>query len=69
MLRLDEQTNRLSRSPLGSGALAGCALNIDRSRLGKSLNFADITPNSMFGVGCRDHIGIFCNTLIIHIPT
>ncbi|XP_026329362.1 argininosuccinate lyase isoform X2 [Hyposmocoma kahamanoa] len=61
VLRLDEQTSRLSRSPLGSGALAGCALAIDRSRLGKSLDFADITPNSMFGVGCRDHIVEFLN--------
>ncbi|XP_049867311.1 argininosuccinate lyase isoform X2 [Pectinophora gossypiella] len=59
--RLEEQKGRLSRSPLGSGALAGCALPIDRERLAQDLGFEDVTPNSMFGVGSRDHIVEFLN--------
>ncbi|KAI5633059.1 lyase domain-containing protein [Phthorimaea operculella] len=59
--RLDEQLRRLSRSPLGSGAIAGCALPIDRVRLARDLGFEDITPNSMFAVASRDHIVEFLN--------
>lgn len=61
VMRLDEQKGRLSRCPLGSGAIAGCALTIDRERLAKSLDFKDITPNSMFAVSSRDHIVEFLN--------
>ncbi|KAL0893828.1 hypothetical protein ABMA27_013953 [Loxostege sticticalis] len=60
-LRLEEQRSRLSRSPLGSGAIAGCALPIDRTRLAKDMGFEDITPNSMFAVSSRDHIVEFLN--------
>ncbi|XP_063821712.1 argininosuccinate lyase [Ostrinia nubilalis] len=59
--RLEEQRSRLSRSPLGSGAIAGCAFPIDRARLAKDLGFEDITPNSMFAVSSRDHIVEFLN--------
>ncbi|VVD03584.1 unnamed protein product [Leptidea sinapis] len=59
--RLDDQQNRLSTCPLGSGAIAGCALPIDRHRLADSLGFKNVTPNSMFAVGSRDHIVEFLN--------
>lgn len=55
--RLEEQKRRLSRCPLGSGAIAGCALPINRQRLAESLGFEDVTPNSMFAVSSRDHLG------------
>lgn len=55
--RLEEQTSRLSRCPLGSGAVAGCALLIDRQKLAQSLGFEAVTPNSMFAVSSRDHLG------------
>ncbi|CAH2086541.1 unnamed protein product [Euphydryas editha] len=61
VIRLEEQRNRLSSCPLGSGAIAGCALPIDRRRLAKSLGFQNVTPNSMFAVGSRDHIVEFLN--------
>ncbi|XP_013146330.1 PREDICTED: argininosuccinate lyase [Papilio polytes] len=61
VLRLEEQQCRLSSSPLGSGALAGCALHINRHRLARSLGFDCVTPNSLFAVGCRDHILEFLN--------
>lgn len=57
VIRLEEQKGRLSRCPLGSGAIAGCALSIDRLRLATSLGFEDVTPNSMFAVSSRDHMG------------
>nr|XP_021181355.2 argininosuccinate lyase [Helicoverpa armigera] len=59
--RLEEQKSRLSRCPLGSGAIAGCALPIDRMRLANSLGFEDVTPNSMFAVSSRDHLVEFFN--------
>ncbi|KAJ8722760.1 hypothetical protein PYW07_003940 [Mythimna separata] len=59
--RLKEQKSRLSRCPLGSGAIAGCALSIDRERLATSLGFEDLTPNSMFAVSSRDHLVEFFN--------
>ncbi|CAB3236414.1 unnamed protein product [Arctia plantaginis] len=61
VIRLKEQTTRLSRCPLGSGAIAGCALAIDRARLAHSLGFQDVTPNSMFAVSSRDHFVEFFN--------
>ncbi|XP_022114401.2 argininosuccinate lyase [Pieris rapae] len=59
--RLEEQIVRLSVCPLGSGAIAGCALQIDRIRLAHNLGFNDITPNSMYAVGSRDYIVEFLN--------
>ncbi|XP_045445521.1 probable argininosuccinate lyase [Melitaea cinxia] len=61
VIRLEEQGNRLSSCPLGSGAIAGCALPIDRRRLANSLGFQNVTPNSMLAVGSRDHIVEFLN--------
>ncbi|CAK1552094.1 unnamed protein product [Leptosia nina] len=61
VVRLEEQVNRLSICPLGSGAIAGCALNIDRLRLAQSLGFKNVTPNSMYAVGSRDYIVEFLN--------
>ncbi|KAF9802389.1 hypothetical protein SFRURICE_009071 [Spodoptera frugiperda] len=61
VVRLEEQKKRLSRCPLGSGAIAGCALSIDRTRLADSLGFEDLTPNSMFAVSSRDHLVEFFN--------
>lgn len=59
--RLQEQWPRLSRCPLGSGAIAGCAFTIDRKQLAKQLGFIDYTPNSMFAVSTRDHVVEFLN--------
>lgn len=65
VVRLEEQKTRLSRCPLGSGAIAGCALAIDRARLAHSLGFKDVTPNSMFAVSSRDHFGRRTNSGIL----
>jgi argininosuccinate lyase len=46
---------RLSRSPLGSGALAGSTLPIDRDHTATALGFAAPAANSMDAVGSRDN--------------
>ena len=45
---------RGSECPLGSGALAGSPLNIDRDALAKSLGFSRATANSLDSVSDRD---------------
>ncbi len=57
--RLDELTARVNVMPLGSGALAGNPLGVDRSTLAADLAFDAITYNSMDGVSDRDFIAEF----------
>jgi argininosuccinate lyase len=52
--RLTDAARRADVSPLGSGALAGTTLPIDRAHVAQSLGFADITRNSLDAVGDRD---------------
>ena len=40
--------------PLGSGALGGCVLSIDRSELARELGFGRVSANSLDAVGDRD---------------
>ncbi|KAB0795407.1 hypothetical protein PPYR_12246 [Photinus pyralis] len=57
--RLQEIKKRVNIMPLGSGALAGNPFNIDRKLLAASLNFAELTHNSMQAVSDRDFIAEF----------
>src|SRR5687768_10958932 len=52
--RVADARSRGDECPLGSGALAGTPLPIDRERLAKSLGFARATRNSLDGVSDRD---------------
>lgn len=54
--RLDDLTRRVDVLPLGSGALSGHPLGIDRQFLADELGFAAISPNSMDAVADRDYI-------------
>ncbi len=54
--RLHDTQKRLDVSPLGCGALAGTAYNIDREQLAKELGFAAATRNSLDSVSDRDHV-------------
>ena len=68
--RLVDLTKRVSVLPLGSGALAGTPVSVDRVGLAKSLGFADISQNSMDAVSDRDFAAefLFCAALIgIHL--
>jgi len=68
--RLVDLTRHISVLTLGSGALAGSTINIDRLALAKSLGFAGISQNSMDAVSDRDFATefLFCATMIgIHL--
>ncbi|MFP5247007.1 MAG: argininosuccinate lyase [Thermoanaerobaculia bacterium] len=52
--RIDDAHARGDECPLGSGALAGTPLPIDRERLAHSLGFARATKNSLDAVSDRD---------------
>ncbi len=54
--RLADLTRRVDVLPLGSGALAGNPLGIDRQFLATELGFATISANSMDGVSDRDYL-------------
>lgn len=54
--RLADAYQRMNTCPLGCGALAGTAYNIDREQLAKTLGFASATNNSLDTVSDRDHI-------------
>ncbi|MEX0447402.1 argininosuccinate lyase [Xenorhabdus sp. SGI246] len=54
--RLQDTLKRLDVSPLGCGALAGTAYNIDREQLASWLGFASATRNSLDSVSDRDHV-------------
>ncbi|SMB90405.1 argininosuccinate lyase [Thermanaeromonas toyohensis ToBE] len=52
--RLMDCLKRLDVSPLGSGALAGTTLPIDREMVARELGFKEIAANSLDAVGDRD---------------
>lgn len=57
-------------SPLGSSALAGSSLTLDRNFTAKKLGFTDITANAMDAVSDRDFVLDFlncCVTGMIHL--
>jgi argininosuccinate lyase len=54
--RLVDCRKRLNLSPLGSGALAGSTINLDRHAIASELGFDGITRNSMDAIADRDYI-------------
>jgi argininosuccinate lyase len=68
--RLADLTARVSVLPLGSAALAGTPLSVNRTTLAKSLGFAKPSQNSLDAVSDRDFAAefLFCATMIgIHL--
>ncbi len=63
--RLSDCYKRINVMPLGSGAIAGTTLNIDRQAVCDELGFARITRNSMDAVADRDFILELLSTLSI----
>ncbi|KAG8587569.1 hypothetical protein GDO81_005707 [Engystomops pustulosus] len=57
--RLGEIKQRINVLPLGSGAIAGNPLGIDRELLRKELNFNSVSLNSMDATSERDFIAEF----------
>jgi len=68
--RLTDLTSRVSVLPLGSGALSGTPVPVDRSALAESLGFAVASPNSLDAVSDRDFAAefLFCAAMIgVHL--
>src|SRR6201987_1582189 len=61
--RLTDCRKRLNVCPLGSGAVAGATLPLDRSTLASSLGFDGATANSIDGTSDRDFALEFVNAL------
>ena len=69
-VRLKNCKGLLDVSPLGSGALAGSTLAIDRKSTAKQLGFADISYNSIDAVSDRDFCAEFifdCSLIATHL--
>jgi argininosuccinate lyase len=54
--RLTDAHKRVNVSPLGSGALAGSTINLDREAIAAELGFDSVTTNSMDAISDRDYI-------------
>lgn len=68
--RLEDCRRRLNASPLGSGAVAGSTLPLDRHQTAAALGFADITSNSLDAVSDRDFAAEFifcCAMMAMHL--
>ena len=57
--RLTDCRKRVNVSPLGSGALAGSTINLDRQQIADELGFDSVTTNSMDAISDRDYIAEF----------
>ena len=63
--RLHDCAARLNRLPLGSGAIAGSTLPLDREYVASQLGFDQVLRNSMDAVADRDYIVEFLSCLAI----
>jgi len=63
--RFAQLRSRASVLPLGSGALAGHALGVDREFLARRLGFESVSPNSMDAVSDRDFVLEFISAAAI----
>ena len=54
--RFADAANRINRLPLGSGAIAGSTIALDREYVAKLLGFPEVTRNSMDAVSDRDFV-------------
>ena len=65
--RLLDARDNLNLMPLGSAALSGTSLKIDRNMVAKDLGFTKITSNSMDAVSDRDYVCDFAyaNSMIM----
>jgi argininosuccinate lyase len=71
-IRLKNCRDLLNAGPLGSGAIAGSTLPLDRKNTAKQLGFADITYNSIDSVSDRDFCAEFifdCTVIAAHLSS
>lgn len=57
--RLADCRKRVNVCPLGSGALAGSTINLDREQIAAELGFDGVTTNSMDAISDRDYMAEF----------
>jgi argininosuccinate lyase len=68
--RLEDAHDRTDVLPLGSGALAGSTLPLDRRAVAQELNFASISANSIDAVADRDfavELASACALTMVHL--
>lgn len=68
--RLGDARRRVDVLPLGSGALAGAALPLDRDALARDLGFAAVSANALDAVTDRDFVAevtFACAQLQVHL--
>jgi argininosuccinate lyase len=63
--RLEDCVKRLNYCPLGSGAIAGATLALDRNIAARELDFTAPTANSMDATSDRDFVLEYLNTLTL----
>lgn len=68
--RLVDSQKRINVSPIGSGAVAGSTLALDRKRTAELLGFPAITRNSIDSISDRDfciELVFCCSTIAMHL--
>lgn len=68
--RLEDCLKRVDVMPLGSGALAGTTLPVDRDMVARELGFSDISANSLDAVSDRDFVVEFlaaASLIMMHV--
>jgi argininosuccinate lyase len=63
--RLVDGRKRINRMPLGSGAIAGSTIQLDREYVAELLGFPEVTHNSMDAVSDRDFVAEFLFALAL----
>ncbi|HEU5336330.1 MAG TPA: argininosuccinate lyase, partial [Terriglobales bacterium] len=63
--RLDDCRKRVNHCPLGSGAVAGATLPLDRARMAEDLGFHSPTGNSLDATTDRDFVLEFVQALLL----
>jgi len=63
--RLQDGRKRINRMPLGSGAIAGSTIQLDREYVARLLDFPEVTHNSMDAVSDRDFVAEFLFVLAL----
>lgn len=63
--RLAQVADRLSELPLGSGAVAGSGIAVDRDALARALGFRAVSPNALDVTGDRDFVAETAFTLAL----
>lgn len=63
--RLADCRSRLNVCPLGSGALAGSTINLDRNAIASELGFDSVSHNSMDAIADRDYIAELLFTIAL----